>query len=399
MSDEELSGPYEAIEKLTKDLKNASYRLERREARYLVDFYYQIQEFRKTASNQAKVQAGNEPNQLVSWTSENMRRFENNIKKSLGYFAEAYTVGAWMRSLCGIGEVISAGFLASVDIRFCHTAGAVWRFAGLDPSNQWHSREDANQMIADAYPGKKFFTREEALKVFADLGRPHTLIVDSVLFVKDRKRVKAEDVAAAVARKPWNSKLKVLCWKLGESFIKQQNRPKDYYGAIYVDRKEYETIRNESGGNRDVAAREMQRYKYGKDTDAYYWVNGCMTPAQSQLLRTEVPAAEQLGWAKRNAGALGSGTPMLPPGQIHSRARRYAVKLFLSHLQAVMYQDYYGKPGPKPWIFSDPKHTHYKDPPNWPFAGGGKSLKDLLDVVEPVPVEDAGPADEIDAME
>ena len=44
----------EALLKLKKDIKNASINLSDEEARYLVDTYYQMQEYRKATNNQCR---------------------------------------------------------------------------------------------------------------------------------------------------------------------------------------------------------------------------------------------------------------------------------------------------------------------------------------------------------
>ena len=94
-----------------------------------------------------------------------------------------------MLSITGIGPVIAAGMIANIDIKKCQTAGAIWKFAGLDPTVEWK---------------------------------------------KGQKR-------------PWNADLKTLCWKLGQSFLKVQSNSNAFYSRLYLERKEYETEKNEKG--------------------------------------------------------------------------------------------------------------------------------------------------------
>lgn len=124
-------------------------------------------------------------------------------------------------------------------------------------------------------------------------------------------------------KRPWNASLKTLCWKIGQSFMKLSNDEECYYGKVYKARKEYEIARNERGGNQDLA--EAGRARVGKNTEAF----------------------------KHYAAGR------LPPGQIDARSRRYAVKLFLSHLHGVWYEQHYHKPPPLPYpIAYIPGHTH-----------------------------------------
>lgn len=313
---------YESLEKLNRDLRESSRLLGRREARYLVDYYYAVQDFRIQAQGQVRASGeDNEPNRVLGWVFESMRRLENNIKSALGQFASEYRVGQWMQNITGIGPVISAGFLAHLDVRECKTAGHFWRFAGLDPTQKWEKAQ----------------------------------------------------------KRPWNAKLKVLTWKLGESFIKVQNNESDFYGKLFAKRKLYDVARNDDGQLADQAAAIMAAKKIGKDTDAYKWYAGCMTLENAKQFRLLDPA-QRPAFLKQKAGEPGSGTPMLPPDHLNARARRYAVKMFLSHLHHVMWEDYHGSAPPVPYAFEklpDQDHRHYIAPPDWPWDEG-RSLRELL---------------------
>ena len=287
------SGMWEALEKLNRDLRGASRLLGQREARYLVDSYYQIQNFRIAMSSQIRNAQG-EPNRVLSWFLESMQMLERNIQRALGEFASEYTVGQWAQSICGIGPVISAGFLSHIDIRRAKTVGHIWRFAGLDPSVKWEKK----------------------------------------------------------TKRPWNAQLKVLCWKAGESFIKVKSNKNDFYGQYYDSRKKLELERNERGDNKETAAAILEAKKFNKSTEAYKHLS---------------------------AG-------FLPPAQLHARARRFAVKLFLSHLHHVMFEDYYHATPPMPYAFEQlpaEDHRHYIDPPKWPMETQGRPICDLLKHDEP----------------
>jgi hypothetical protein len=96
-----------------------------------------------------------------------------------------------------------------------------------------------------------------------------------------------------------------------------------YYGHVYKERKAYEIARNERGDNKELA--EQLKDKVGKTTDAYKH--------------------------------LSSG--VLPPGQIDARARRYAVKLFLSHLHGAWYETHFGTKPPLPYPIAHLGHAHF----------------------------------------
>ena len=266
-----------ALAALSKDLKEAATMLTPRQARFLVDYYYQMQRNRIRAGHQAlKAAEAYEPGAVAAWALGNSSTLENNIRKVLDIYSMTTVVGRWSRSIVGIGPVISAGLLAHIDIEQAPTVGHIWRFAGLDPT----------------------------------LPR----------MAKGEKR-------------PWNARLKVIAWKAGESFVKTCNNPRDFYGHVYAERKGFEITKNEAGDYSDQAAKKLEDFKIGRDTDAYGWYS------QGKL----------------------------PPAHIHSRAKRYAVKLFLAHLHHVMFENKYGTPPPKPYILTQPGHVHFIAPPYWPI--------------------------------
>lgn len=255
----------EPIARLSKDIKAAAVSMTDDEARYLVDYYYIAQEDRKRSCNQVRaLDSTDEPNAVLGWLAEQSTTLENQIKRALDAYTQAHLMGSWMREIVGLGPVISAGFLAHLDIKRAPTVGHFWRFAGLDPTQSWEKGQ----------------------------------------------------------RRPWNAKLKTLCWKAGQSFMKFSGRDDCYYGRIYRERKAYEIERNDRGDNAETAA--VILLKVGKATEAYkHLTDG-----------------------------------HLPPGQIDARARRYAVKLFMSHLHGEWYRREFGTEPPLPYPIAHLGHAH-----------------------------------------
>ena len=162
--------------------------------------------------------------------------------------------------------------------------GSIWRFAGLDPTFTWDK-------------GKK---------------------------------------------RPWNAALKTLCWQIGESFVKVSGREDDFYGKLYLKRKQQETAANNAGQFAEQARLKLERFNIGKDTEAY--------KAYSQ--------------------------GKLPPAHIHSRAKRWAVKLFLSHYHWVAWTLATGTPPAEPYAISILGHADYIAPPNF-------TIRDRNEIGEP----------------
>ena len=262
----------DAIARMTKDIREGMMTLSDKEARFLVDYYYICQEDRKRATNQERaLQDGEEPSLVVTWLAKQSRVLENQVKAALDIYTQSHQMGSYMRSVFGIGPVIAAGLLAHIDISKAPTVGHIWRFAGLDPTTVWGKGEK----------------------------RPH------------------------------NAKLKTICYHAGQSFMKFAAKENCYYGHLYRSRKEYEISRNDSGGNKDTAAKLLP--KFSKATESYKH--------------------------------LSSG--VLPPAQIDARSRRWAVKQFLSDMHAHWFKLHHGVDmAPAPYPISILKHAHYRTPPD-----------------------------------
>lgn len=123
-------------------------------------------------------------------------------------------------------------------------------------------------------------------------------------------------------KRPWNASLKTLCWKIGESFVKVSGYDDAYYGKIYLARKALEAQKNESGDYKAQADEGAKRV--GKTTEAFkFYSKG-----------------------------------LLPPGHLHARAKRYAVKLFLSKWHEVAFRDHFKAEPPKPYPIAILGHAH-----------------------------------------
>lgn len=263
------------LDKLTKDLISASRNLSQREARFLVATYYRMQEDRIRAAAMVKSMSKlGEPCSVLVWLAEQRETLELEVKKSLGHYAKNDPVGKWALSITGIGPVIASGLLAYIDIERAPTAGHIWSYAGIIPNIKWG---------------------------------------------KGQKR-------------PFNQDLKVLCWKIGQSFVKTCNLDSDVYGKIYKLRKEYETAKNEAGDYAEQARELLSARKYDKDTVAY-----------KSMIEGK-----------------------LSPGHIQQRCERYATKLFLAHLHDVWYRYHFKQAPPIPYAIAILNHAHLIEVPNNP---------------------------------
>jgi hypothetical protein len=231
-----------------------------------------MQKHRKSMANQMRaLEEEAKPNSTLEWTTVQTRFLEAQIKTSLDIWSRDQPICQWSRSIVGIGPVISAGLAAHINIHKCTSPSSVWKYAGADPTSKWEK-------------GKKI---------------------------------------------PWNADLKVLRWKIGESFVKTSALPNAYYSQFYINRKALETARNEAGMFAAAAAESLPHFD--KRTEAY------------------------------KAYAVGK----LPLGRIHLRATRYATKIFLAHYFVVLYELTHKRPAPHAWINDLGGHADWVKPPNW----------------------------------
>lgn len=196
---------------------------------------------------------------------------EERAKNLLDRWTRTDPLAQWARQVYGIGPILAAGLLAEIDVEKAAHASSVWRFAGYDPTAVWGKGEK----------------------------RPH------------------------------NAFLKVICWRVGDSFVKVSGRPQSLYGATYRTEKNRLEEANDNGGFAEAA-------------------------------RARIDSGERVPRVGTDArAALEAGR--LPQGQIDLRARRKAVKLFLSHYwcQGRMLK---GLPVSTPYAIEKLGHSHFIEP-------------------------------------
>lgn len=386
-NDDVLSGtPLAPIDKLMREVRAAAGSIERPEARNLVDMYYRFQHHRIDLNAQVRALIEAErPGLVAQHFAHQMTSLERQMTSVLDAFSMSTEVGRWSRSVTGVGPVIAAGLMAYIDIERAPTAGAIWRYAGLDPTLKWHGRVAGRELVDSAFDVE--FTDAGAMYWLAkatdrrttslysaamNIEAPSvqqacravseeagvTYSVAEALFVQrpihvdnaidyaceqlslDPRsvyevlyrgvKVDRQAVRSYLAKRPWNGNLKVLCWKLGDSFVKQSGRERAFYGRLYRERKDREIRFNEEG-----------KFK-----------------AQAEETLSTKRIQDPLTRAIYEAG-------LLPPGRLDLRARRWTVKIFLAHWHDVAYRDHFQKPPPKPWVFEwgGAEHTHMIEVP------------------------------------
>ena len=220
-----------------------AYQLHSEEVAETVELYYDAQKLRLIHANKERTEG---PDELVSWFARWLILGESVIAGKLRDWVEqgdSPPESKWAYEQYGIGPVLAAGLAAHIDVTKADSISAVWKFAGQAPGFD--------------------------------------------------KRLKGQKL-------PYNSRLKVLCWKIGESFVKVSGKEEAVYGQLYAKFKAEEIARNASG-HYAAAAREQLASKKFRDN-----------PTRKLL----------------EAGKLSDA-------YLHARAKRRAVKIFLSHYWTV----------------------------------------------------------------
>jgi hypothetical protein len=184
-----------------------------------------------------------------------------------------------------------------------------------------------------------------------------------------REKTNRATFTAWSAKRPWNASLKTLAWKAAQSFVKVQNKDKDFYGKCILLRKSSEIDNNDRGQYADQA--EEKKGIVDKSTDAWPWYAGCYPGGTTAAYAALADVFEGQKLIEERAQLLqdrklkpGAGVQMLPPLYIQARACRYAVKLFLSHCHAVGHFLETGRMPPNPYPIEHCGHAHIFPPPN-----------------------------------
>ena len=411
-------GYLEPIERMKRDVAEAAVTLSKDEVRFLVEAYYDMQDRRKRSDQQtnALAQAG-EPHRVLAWLAGQDGNIERQVQRALDHYSAGQELGRWARSQVGIGPVITAGLLAHIDFDRVRTFGQIWRFAGLDPTQKWIGRAGAQAVIAQHAPKQGPVDAEAIQAIGAAINTAPIRIIEGVTNFASYKGKKTDgwikghrmtwenvtmylvdqlgdddataltelvggnpdeelspahfdiiagemqletadlvgdireyldgqggvgdfvDVAipraeltAYLAKRPWNAALKTLCWKIGDSFVKFSNHKNSFYGPVYRARKALEEERNAAGLFAEQAAETL---------------------ATRQISDAATLATYRAG--------------RLPAGRLDLRARRVAVKLFLSHFFEVGYRIHHNAEPPVPFAIARLGHSDYIPPPNWPM--------------------------------
>ncbi len=224
---------FPVFDRFSRDVRNLTESLDQASARKIVDAYYTLQENRMAFAAQTReLEKQGSPHELVALLYDGLYRMEKALKAPLQQFAGSTVEGKWALEQYGIGPVLAAGLLAHIDITKAPTAGSVWRYAGLDPTQTWE---------------------------------------------KGQKR-------------PFNAELKTLCWKIGQSFMKFSGKEDCFYGQLYKQDKARRIEKNNAGDYSDFAKSILEKKNFKVNQTRAKLETGKLSDAQidAQALRFAV---------------------------------------------------------------------------------------------------------------
>lgn len=307
--------------------------------RFVVDRFYDAQRKRIVLSNQ--IDAIKRETDYQDDTSLEILKMEYAVyvkleasyNKLMDVCTKRTRSGRWLREVSGVGPALAATFEAYLDVKKGQHASSFQSYCGLnDHSKPWYSKEQAKAFVKNSMLeyNTDVVTDDVIIKVSADTKWSVDFLqshcMDQEYFEKTGEvKYSKTDLEKAITILPFNRNLKTACWKLGDTFVKNANR-KSMYGKIYQQRKAYELAKNENGEYAEFAAQCLQKKNYTGDTRKTY-----------------------------ESGKL-------PLNHIEQRARRYAVKMFISHYFEACYRYTYGQPAERPYPIAHLGHTDYIGP-------------------------------------
>lgn len=320
------------INKISKKDKVLIENLQENEINMITDFYYQIQDTRIRFANQLRAihqrtDNSTDENENITYQLFNsVVKTENSTKKILDYASGNTRTGRWLRANLGIGPVLASALMSSFDITKAPTAGHFWSYAGLNDNNKpWLGTDKAKDVINSVLQGRKKITENDLMEIAKIAKYRYEQLYTAA--ITDSGSFSKKNLVAFMAKPPYNLNLKPICWKVGQQFMKLANNEKSLYGKIYREKKADEHFKNNNGMFAEQAALKLQT---------------------TNIENEEIKAIYESG--------------KLPDGHILARAKRFAVKLFISHLFEAMYYYTYGEKAPVPYMIAHQGHVHYIEP-------------------------------------
>ena len=112
-----------------------------KETLYLIDRYYQIQKHRMAMGSQIRaLKKTKKKTTLLLGYQYKLEDIEKDIKKNLQKDVQTHVMWDWLNSVKGIGPIIAAALVSTIDIKIAKHASSLWKYAGLDVASDGRGR-------------------------------------------------------------------------------------------------------------------------------------------------------------------------------------------------------------------------------------------------------------------
>lgn len=173
------------------------------------------------------------------------KKFEDKIKKRLDLEVVHYPLYEnYLKHIQGIGSILSSGIIANIgDISKFDTISKLWMYAGLGFNKFCPECKCPTYVNIEYENSEGNITKGKKLKPFDNCLECNHKTIPII-----QKRTKGYSGN-------WNPRLKVLCWKIGSSFVKQKAAKSGY-------RRLYESFRKDDMEFHPEKIKENGKTKY-----------------------------------------------------------------------------------------------------------------------------------------
>lgn len=287
--------------------------------RAVIEDYYDIQKMRIEVQGQIRSIEQGKAEGNEAFLRENVLPRLKDIEKDIVTLVKRELKDIdiwteWLEDVKGIGPILAGGLVAWVEdpAKFAYPS-SLWKYSGLDVVQTSYD-EGVEEKLQNQLEKLKLEPEEQAMisKLMARSRNDY----ESMNKLSNLLRIYKIDLPTGAAPKrkaaqkiTWNPTMRTLCWKIGESFVKNKNRSQ--YGELYAQiREDYEKKFPEP-----IEVVSIHGKKYNKYTNAHK----------------------------------------------HAMAKRKTVKIFLCHFLN-KWKELRGLEVTKPWIVTHGGHQDYINP-------------------------------------
>lgn len=308
-----------------KNVLAAAPDMTKREARFMVeDFLRWKSLYMAHREHQRLLKKEHLPTDCTNFMVNTILRTRKFYREFLGLWAQNFPAARWALKINGVGGFIAGGLAAFIDVEKTKGVQSIWKYAGQTPKSRTPT---IKRIYAMAYEAEKQFGPDISEDHVRFIAKSLALNPESVLkFSKKHGEITWKNLIGACKHPTYNPTLKQICIALGNTFI---NKP-SFYQDLYRYRYHWEKDKNDTGSYSKRAKEALGMFDYKHTTLAYK--------------------------------AYTKG--MLPDGHIRAQAKRWAVKVFLSHYYVVDYYSHYGELPPDPYgldVLDGTKKIHVPD--------------------------------------